>query len=188
MGEDIIVLIGKMAVGKSIIERELAKKGFSRAISYTTRKPRLGEKDGVDYFFVSNKEFDEKFEKGEIFERTLYEGEEIKQYGLGKESFKKETNNVCVVNVDGLISLNKNKSLKNKIKVFYIVSDDETRLKRIKERDQKTLENPEIKARFSRDKIDFDERMPNIKLKFPITKIKNNEEVSTVIKKILDSK
>ena len=47
-----IVLVGESASGKSSIERNLVEKhGYNRVISYTTRKPRTGEHDGVDYHF-----------------------------------------------------------------------------------------------------------------------------------------
>lgn len=53
--------------GKSTITRELIKKvpGLSFSISVTTRKPRPGERNGKDYFFVTEKEFENiKKEKG----------------------------------------------------------------------------------------------------------------------------
>ena len=53
-----LIICGKSASGKDTIKRELiSKHGFKGIVTYTTRPPRKGEQDGVDYHFVSNEEF-----------------------------------------------------------------------------------------------------------------------------------
>ncbi len=41
---------------------------LSYSVSHTTRSPRAGEQDGVDYFFISPKEFEQKIEQGQMLE------------------------------------------------------------------------------------------------------------------------
>ena len=55
----IVVLMGISGSGKSSIQRELLSRypDWTESISYTTRVPRAGEKNGVDYNFVSDDEF-----------------------------------------------------------------------------------------------------------------------------------
>lgn len=53
-----IVLLGKQGSGKTSIAEELARRGFRRVVSVTTRPPRDNEEDGVDYWFVDDAEFD----------------------------------------------------------------------------------------------------------------------------------
>ena len=54
----IVCLLGKTASGKTTIAKELIDKyGFHNWISYTTRPMRDGEKDGKDYYFVTDEEF-----------------------------------------------------------------------------------------------------------------------------------
>ena len=54
----IIVLIGASGSGKSSIEKILADNyGYEKITSYTTRSPRNGETNGVDYNFIDNKTF-----------------------------------------------------------------------------------------------------------------------------------
>jgi len=55
-----LVMVGPSGAGKGTLINELRKvhkDSFGFSVSYTTRKPRQGEKDGVDYFFVTKEEF-----------------------------------------------------------------------------------------------------------------------------------
>src|SRR5260370_1061088 len=47
---------------------------LERSVSYTTRRPRPNEKDGVDYSFVSREEFERLVERGELLEHATYDG------------------------------------------------------------------------------------------------------------------
>jgi guanylate kinase len=64
------VLSGPSGVGKSTVVAELRRSSpeiwFS--VSVTTRKPRPGEVDGRDYYFVDDKEFDRLVANGEMLE------------------------------------------------------------------------------------------------------------------------
>lgn len=53
-----LVLVGESASGKSSIEKYLVDNyEYNKIVSYTTRQPREGEVDGVDYHFVSVEQF-----------------------------------------------------------------------------------------------------------------------------------
>lgn len=53
-----VILVGESASGKSTIEKALVKNyGFQKVISYTTRPPRKGEFDGIDYHFITDEQF-----------------------------------------------------------------------------------------------------------------------------------
>ncbi len=68
----IIVLHGPSGVGKDSVIAELKKSlGIHRATSSTTRAPRKGEKNGVDYHFLSVPEFRRKIDAGEFAEWAL---------------------------------------------------------------------------------------------------------------------
>ena len=56
--------------GKTTIVRELLKRFncFEFSISATSRKPRGEERDGKDYYFLSNEEFKACVERGEFVE------------------------------------------------------------------------------------------------------------------------
>ncbi len=55
------------------------------SVSYTTRAPRAGEVDGVDYRFVDNAEFDRMVKAGEFFE---YAGVHGKRYGTARQDLE----------------------------------------------------------------------------------------------------
>ncbi|OBI08520.1 guanylate kinase [Mycolicibacter nonchromogenicus] len=66
----VVVLSGPSAVGKSSVVRCLRERvpDLYFSVSATTRAPRPGEVDGVDYRFVSPAEFDRLIEKNELLE------------------------------------------------------------------------------------------------------------------------
>ncbi len=117
----IYALIGPPSCGKSTIARELTKHGVSEIISYTTRPPRPGEHDGVDYRFIDK----DTFAKIELIEKVAYSGH---FYGLGKKEVmsKLEKNPVSVVGVDrnGFDKLKK--LLGQRIVSIYILIDEAT--------------------------------------------------------------
>jgi guanylate kinase len=66
----LFVLAGPSGVGKGSVVRELVAKdpSLSLSVSVTTRPPRPGEVDGVDYFFVLEDAFDRMIDAGELLE------------------------------------------------------------------------------------------------------------------------
>ncbi len=66
----VLVISGPSGVGKGTISKALLSKeeNLVFSISVTTRTPRQGEEDGVDYFFVNEEEFKDKIKKGEFLE------------------------------------------------------------------------------------------------------------------------
>ncbi|WP_408015931.1 guanylate kinase [Rhodococcus chondri] len=66
----LVVLAGPSAVGKSTVVRVLRNRvpDLLFSVSATTRDPRPGEVDGVDYHFVSRAEFDRMIDDGELLE------------------------------------------------------------------------------------------------------------------------
>ena len=66
----ILVLSGPSGAGKSTIINQASDSigEFYFSISTTTRKPRDGERDGVDYYFVTKEEFKEDIKTGNFLE------------------------------------------------------------------------------------------------------------------------
>ncbi|MEY4391196.1 MAG: hypothetical protein RLZZ400_939 [Actinomycetota bacterium] len=70
------VIAGPTAVGKGTVVRHILAHfpEISLSVSATTRAPRPGEKEGVDYFFVSEQEFDRLIADGELLEYATVHG------------------------------------------------------------------------------------------------------------------
>ncbi|WP_152020865.1 guanylate kinase [Aliarcobacter butzleri] len=66
----ILIISGPSGCGKSTLLKEVYKNisDYYFSISTTTRQPRIGEVNGVDYFFVSKEEFEEDIKKGNFLE------------------------------------------------------------------------------------------------------------------------
>ncbi|MBP1737338.1 MAG: Guanylate kinase [Oscillospiraceae bacterium] len=72
----LIVLSGPSGVGKSTVIAELLgmRPNIYFSISYTTRLPRVGEANGVNYHFVCHDEFERMIEQDELLEYAQYVG------------------------------------------------------------------------------------------------------------------
>lgn len=69
----LLVLSGPSGSGKgSITKRLLDEPNIHLSISATTRTPRAGEKDGIDYFFISKKDFQERIDNKDMLEYNEY--------------------------------------------------------------------------------------------------------------------
>lgn len=69
----IFVLSSPSGAGKTTITRRLMQEdagGLVMSVSVTTRPRRVGETDGVDYFFVSESQFDSMIAEGELLEHA----------------------------------------------------------------------------------------------------------------------
>lgn len=73
----LIVLSGPSGVGKGTVRKEIFSQPdtkFEYSISMTTRSPREGEVDGVDYFFKTREEFEKLIEQGKLLEYAEFVG------------------------------------------------------------------------------------------------------------------
>ena len=70
----LIVLSGPSGVGKSTVIAELfsQRNNIYFSVSYTTRQPRVGEQDGVNYNFVDRTEFERMIAANELLEYAEY--------------------------------------------------------------------------------------------------------------------
>lgn len=72
----LIIISSPSGAGKTTLARRVLGEfpELSFSVSYTTRAPRVGERNGVDYFFVSPTEFDAMIERGEFAEWAQVHG------------------------------------------------------------------------------------------------------------------
>lgn len=72
----VFVITGPSGVGKGTLIRGLRERlpSLALSVSATTRAPRPGEQDGVDYHFLSREQFDRAVAKGDFVEHADYAG------------------------------------------------------------------------------------------------------------------
>jgi len=72
----LMIVAGPAGAGKSTLWDRLTSenKSVERVITCTTRRAREGEVEGVDYYFLSDSEFDRKIEEGSFFEWATVHG------------------------------------------------------------------------------------------------------------------
>ena len=165
-----IILIGPSASGKTEIAKKLISTfDYKKFVTTTTRNKRVGEIDGVDYYFISVDEFKENLANNKFIETTIYNNN---YYG----SYKSEMgdNKVLIVEPNGLKAF---QSLNDPhIISFFIDSSEDDRYERMLKRGD---EINDIKHRLHNDRKLFYE---NIKTDFIIiNKNKSLEELSNDI-------
>lgn len=142
-----IILLGASASGKTEIAKALSRLyGIKKATTHTSRLPRVGERDGVDYHFVSNEEFERLLKEDAFVEHTFYNNH---YYGCSKKEISDDK--CVVVDPNGLKSFLKLND--PSIVTFFLVAEEKTRENRMSSRGDK---KEDIKRRIEGDRIDFD--------------------------------
>ena len=71
----LIVISAPSGAGKDTVVKELMKRNGDNlwvSVSATSREPREGEKEGVDYYYLTKEEFEKKIEEGFFLEYTVH--------------------------------------------------------------------------------------------------------------------
>ncbi|KAI1134938.1 guanylate kinase [Hypoxylon sp. FL0543] len=95
-----IVISGPSGVGKGTLIQKLFDthpNTFITTVSHTTRKPRAGEVEGVNYFYVSPSEFSSLVSKNAFVEHACFSGH---HYGTSKQTIADQTAKGLVVVLD----------------------------------------------------------------------------------------
>ena len=108
-----IVIVGESACGKTSVANYLAEHyGYKKIITYTTRSPREGEQDGVDYYYVSNERFETLKIQNFFAETAIYNNW---NYGSAREDYTQDS--VIILTPKGLRAI-RNSGIKNIFSVY----------------------------------------------------------------------
>lgn len=178
----VIGIIGEAGSGKDTIMNKVVYEAgpaptsiFHVPISCTTRPPRDYEKNGKDYFFLTNEDF-----AGYVLENNFLEVSEFNGwfYGTLKSQLSEEKINIAVLNPQGVESMLLHNDIK--LKIFYLDVPGKIRLIRQLQREEDP-DISEIYRRYMADDEDFfdlpfkHERLPN----------KNNVDLEYSVNRIL---
>jgi guanylate kinase len=141
-----IIITGPSGVGKTTIAHKLLEKNknLEKVITYTSRKKRAKEINGIDYNFITEKKFKEKIRKRELFEWAIvYDN----YYGNSKldlqNIWKKNKTAIFVVDIQGAIAIQK--KLPQSLSIFIKPDSIINLLNRLKRRDK--IQKEDFKAR-----------------------------------------
>lgn len=150
----LIVLSGPAGVGKGTIVGRLIENNpnIKLSISKTTRKPRPGEIDGVNYFFVSKDRFWEEIQNGNFLEYTEYNNN---FYGTPKDfvmDMLKEGYDVLLeIETNG--ALNVKSTFSDAVLIFILPPSLDQLYKRLKGRGTETEQEIEARLNIAKKEI-----------------------------------
>ena len=144
----IIVISAPSGAGKGTIIQELLKRDSKSrwlSVSATSREPRDGEKEGVNYYYLTREEFEQKIEDGYFLEYTNYAGN---YYGTPKEFIKEKIEKgidvILEIEIEGATNIKK--LIPEAIFIFIMPPSLKELVKRLKGRG--TESNEKILKRF----------------------------------------
>ncbi|MGC9382997.1 MAG: guanylate kinase [Kosmotogaceae bacterium] len=113
------IITGPSGVGKTSIIKKVLEKfdGFTFSVSYTTRPKRKGEKEGADYYFVSDEKFKKLVKAGELLEWAEVHGY---MYGTSLSFVKRKLENgiSVILDIDVKGALNVLKKIDDIVSIF----------------------------------------------------------------------
>ncbi len=144
----LIVISGPSGAGKdSVVKKLMDKDSTTRwvSVSATSRSPREGEKEGVDYYYLSKEEFENKINEGFFIEYTNYAGN---YYGTPKKYIKEKLDSgidvILIIEIEGASNIKK--LVPEALMIFIMPPSLKELVKRLKKRGTET--NEKIIRRF----------------------------------------
>ncbi len=151
----IVVISGPSGVGKGTVIEKMLKLDpkLTRVVTCTTRKPRQGEMDGKDYFFLTSEKFFEKVRNKELVEFAFVHGN---YYGTPKEEIENGIRNgkdvVLQIDVQGAKKIKSN--YPDALLIFLLPPDMEVLKERLSGRGTETEEEKELRLKRAEEEID----------------------------------
>ena len=136
-----VILVGKSHTGKDYIAKKLKEKGYKVAVFHTSRPKRIKEKNGIDYHFVSKKQF----RHIDFLDKQTYNNW---YYGITKDEY--ENADIVIMTPANVKNIFEKEKREN---VLIILLD--IPLKLLIERMEKRLDTDDKIRRLKADEIDF---------------------------------
>lgn len=178
-----IALIGEAGSGKDTVMKKVIYEAgalpvsiFHTLTSCTTRPPRDYEKQGIDYYFLTNEEFTKHVLNNDFLEVSEFNNW---FYGTLKSELDPNKINIAVLNPQGIESLLLHKDIQ--LKVFYLEVKGKTRIIRQLQRE----EDPDISEIYRRYLAD-DEDFYNLPFGYETLKNENNVDFDRNWSRILN--
>ena len=151
----LIVISGPSGVGKDTIAQLLLngeQENFHFVVTATTRPPRKGEVDGVDYYFVSHDEFARMIEEDELLEYAIvyndYKGIPKQQI---REALASGKDVIMRLDIQGAETIRQ--LIPNSISIFLTAESEEALVQRLRERKSETAEGLALRTAMARQEM-----------------------------------
>lgn len=182
----VLIVSGSAGSGKSTVLSGF-KGGevepFRFSVSATTRQPRAGERDGVDYLFVTKERFEEMIEQGELLEHTVFNKN---YYGTPKAPVEKmiEQGKVVIleIEVDGAEQVMNAFDERDVVSVFISPPDYETLETRLRNRGTNTEEDICERLERARVELEYSKLYQHILINYD----NRSDEVTLAIVSLID--
>ncbi len=151
----LVIMSGPSGVGKGTIRKalfEIPKHNFCYSVSMTTRKPREGEVDGQDYFFVTREEFERRIKENGFLEYAEFVGE---YYGTPLDYIEKqmEAGKEVIVEIEVQGALQIQDRIPEAVFVFIVPPSKKALIERLQNRGTDTPEK--IKKRVQKAESEY---------------------------------
>ena len=180
---NLIIYSGPSGVGKGTVRKELFEiedLHLMYSISMTTRAPREGEREGIDYFFVSREQFENAIANNELLEYAEFVGN---YYGTPRhyvESLLEQGYNVMLeIEVEGAKKVME--KCPDAISIFLMPPSFEALERRIRGRRTEEEEIVQMRLSKARQEMNLQDKYQYVVVNDSIDKAK--EEIAKIIKK-----
>ena len=150
----LVVISGPSGVGKDSVVKALKERNYPMhfVVTATSRPPRPGEVNGVDYFFMSKQEFEQMIADDELIEHSLvyndYKGIPKQQI---REALASGKDTILRVDVQGAIKVRK--LCPEAVMIFILPHNADEWYRRLANRNTETPENLERRLSAARDEM-----------------------------------
>jgi guanylate kinase len=150
----LIVLSGTAGSGKDSVVRRMKERGvpFEFVVTNTTRPPRSGERNGRDYSFVSETEFQEMLSNGELLEHAVVYDQ---HYGIPKskvrEALASGKDALLRIDVQGVDTIRR--KCPQAVTIFLTTSSEEELERRLRQRGTDSAEQVALRVRAAREEM-----------------------------------
>jgi guanylate kinase len=159
----VFVITGPSGVGKGTLIRTLLERipELELSVSATTRSPRPGEVDGVDYHFLSDAEFDRRVQAGDFVEHADYSG---RRYGTLREELDRRTSGgspvVLEIEVQGARQIAR--SMPEAVRIFIAPPSEDALRTRLIGRGTDDAEEVEARLASAREELLAQREFPHV--------------------------
>lgn len=152
----LVVISGPSGVGKDAILKALQERSLSLhfVVTMTSRKPRRGEVDGQDYFFVSREQFEDLIRQDEFIEHAIvyddYKGIPKMQI---RKAFASQRDVILRVDVQGAMTLRR--LCPEAVLIFLIPGNEKEWLDRLRDRKTETPESLNLRLNTAKQELEY---------------------------------